>query len=197
MINLSKYLQKSMSYTEYRDFIESLVFEEKTNWHEQSEEMINFTKLNFQRSKRIHKQFRIKDSLLEEVKNLDTGITWLAITEPWCGDAAQNLPAFHEISQYNDFLNLKLVLRDENPELIDNFLTNGTRSIPKIIQLDENLNIIDTWGPRPEALQKMVLDFKLKPWTEKQKFYEEVQSWYNKDKSMTLQNEILALLQKT
>lgn len=186
-----------MSYAEYRDFFESLVFEEKTNWYEQSEEMINFTKLNFQRSKRIHKQFRIKDSLLEVVKNLNSGITWLAITEPWCGDAAQNLPAFHEISQYNDFLNLKLVLRDENPELIDNFLTNGTRSIPKIIQLDENLNIIDTWGPRPEALQKKVLDFKLKPWTEKQKFYEEVQSWYNKDKSMTLQNEILALLQKT
>lgn len=186
-----------MSYAEYCDFFESLVFEEKTNWYKQSEEMINFTKLNFQRSKRIHKQFRIKDSLLEEVKNLNTGIIWLAITEPWCGDAAQNLPAFHEISQYNDFLNLRLVLRDENPELIDNFLTNGTRSIPKIIQLDENLNIIDTWGPRPEALQKMVLDFKLKPWTEKQKFYEAVQSWYNKDKSMTLQNEILALLQKT
>ncbi len=185
-----------MSYAEYLDFFEKLVMEKKSSWHKHSDEMIHFTKLNFQRTKRIHKQFRIRESLLEKVKSLNTEITWLAITEPWCGDAAQNLPVFDEVSQHNDFINLRLVLRDKNLDLIDNFQTNGTRSIPKIIQLDKNLNVTNTWGPRPEPLQKMVMDFKIKPWTEKQKFYEGLQSWYNKDKSMTLQSEILALIQK-
>lgn len=195
-MDIKNYIKKSMSYEEYWDFFETLVKEKKTNWNEQSEEMINYTKLNFQRSKRIHKQFKLLEELREELNDLDMPITWLAITEPWCGDASQNIPVFYEISKCSDLINFRVVLRDENPELINQFQTKGTISIPKIIQLDDDYTVIETWGPRPEVVQSKVMEFKMKPWTDKQKFYEELQGWYNIDKSMTLQNEILSMLNK-
>ncbi len=196
-MDLNKYIQKSMSYDQYWVFFETLVKEGKTNSPEQTQEMIDYTKLNFQRSKRIHKQFNLIDKLKYELEELESPVTWLAITEPWCGDASQNLPLFYEISKISDLINFRLVLRDEHPELINEFQTNGTKSIPKLIQLDEKMSVIDTWGPRPEPVQTMAMEYKIKPWTEKQKFYEELQGWYNTDKGVTLQNEILLMLKKT
>ena len=66
------------------------------------------------------------------------------------------------MAEVNSNINLQLVLRDENLELMDLFLTNGGRSIPKLIALDKDLNILFTWGPRPQTATNMVLDYKTK-----------------------------------
>jgi hypothetical protein len=194
MTNYKDYLENGYSYDEYWAFFENLVNEKKSNWHEQTQEMIDYTKLNYQRARRIHKQFQPLEKLVNFINKLDSEITFLAITEPWCGDAAQNLPIFHELSKESDKITFKLALRDQNPDLMDLFLTNGARSIPKVIILNQDLELQAVWGPRPKHAQEMVMDFKKNPWTEQKKFYEEVQTWYNNDHGQSLQNEILEIL---
>jgi len=120
--------------------------------------------------------------------------TWLVITEGWCGDAAQNLPFLNKMAELNPNITLKLVLRDEHPELMDEFLTNGGRSIPKVIGLDESLNVLGSWGPKPIPMQKEFLENKVSQERTGKEFTEYLHLWYAKDKGLTLQNEILAIL---
>ncbi len=195
-MNLKPYLQKSLSYDEYWSLFENLVKNNTSTGQNKTQEMADYTKLNFQRSRRVHKQFQALPELQDALENIDSKITWLAITEPWCGDASQNLPVFHELSKINKNISFKLVLRDENPVLMDSFLTNGTRSIPKLLQFDEAMNISALWGPRPEPLQKMMMAYKINPHVEKQQFYEEMQAWYNLDRGKTLQSEILEMIKR-
>jgi hypothetical protein len=196
-MNFKTYIENAYSYDDYWQLFEKLVSEERSTWHEHNEEMVNFTKLNLQRSRRVHKKFIIENDLKERLQSIDKPVTWIAITEPWCGDAAQNLPVFAEMSKLNSKITFRLVLRDKNEELMNAFLTNGTKSIPKLIQLDEDLEVVATWGPRPMHAQNMVMDWKKNPHVDKQSFYKEVQAWYNQDNGQSLQKEILKMLESS
>ena len=55
-------------------------------------------------------------------------------------------------------LELRIVLRDEHPEVMDRYLTNGSRSIPIVIALDEEFRELGHWGPRPRELQAWVME---------------------------------------
>ena len=113
--------------------------------------LFEYKKLNLQRSSRIEKYYSVNDELRTLVKNMKQLQTWIVITENWCGDSAQNLPYIAALAELNSFINLKIILRDSNPEVIDQYLTNGTRSIPKLIAFDEEWNELFQWGPRPHA----------------------------------------------
>ena len=97
----------------------------------------------------------------------------------------------------NENINLKLVLRDDNLNLMDLFLTNGGRSIPKLIALDNHNNVIDTWGPRPAVATKMVADYKAKHGAIDAQFKQDLQVWYNKDKGISTQSDFVKIIQKT
>ena len=116
------------------------------------------------------------------------------IAEGWCGDAAQILPMLHKIAEASNKIDLKIVFRDENEALMNNFLTNGSKSIPKIIILDNQQNVINSWGPRPSIATKMVLDFKEKNGQLDANFKKDLQIWYNKDKGNTTQEDLIKLL---
>lgn len=119
---------------------------------------------------------------------------WLVITEAWCGDAAQNIPPIEKIANLNDRIETRYILRDENTELMDQFLTSGSRSIPKLIALDaDTLDVLGTWGARPEAAQKLYYELKEKG-AEKAAIMEHLQRWYNADRTLSLQNEFVNLL---
>src|SRR5690606_32700017 len=102
-----------------------------------TEALVDYTKLNDRRMKRWDKTIKVSDSLQKMIAEFNHPVTWLVITESWCGDAAHVLPALHKIVELNENLNMKIVLRDDNPELMDAFLTEGSRSIPKVIMVDE------------------------------------------------------------
>lgn len=138
------------NYTEYSDLITNLLAENKTTGDNHSDAMINYTKMNQTRMKRLEKTGNYDLTFLQHLEPL-RGQIWYVITEAWCGDAAQNLPWIKKIADYlgND---LRLILRDENLEIMDQFLTNGGRSIPKLVAL-KNDAILFTWGPRPEKIQ--------------------------------------------
>ncbi len=191
---MKEYLEKAIGYPEYKGLIERLVAEGKTTGPKQSEALANFTRLNLARMERIEKTIGLNDQTLSAVHAVERGQIWLVITEAWCGDAAQNVPTIEKIAAESDIIQTRYILRDENLELIDRFLTLGARSIPKLIALDvESLDVLWTWGARPKAAQELF--FKLKEQgIEKPEIMEELQRWYNEDKGRSIQAEFVELL---
>jgi hypothetical protein len=187
-------LKNTISYLEYRDLVKNLLAENKSTGPNQSEELTNYSLLNDRRMKRLDKTIKISDETTQEVKMVNEPQTWLLITEGWCGDAAQNLPVINKMAEINENIDLKIVLRDDHLELMDLFLTNGGRSIPKLIALDKNNNVISTWGPRPTVATKMVADYKEKHGGLDAKFKEDLQVWYNKDKGLSTQEDFVSLI---
>jgi hypothetical protein len=150
-------LKRTFSYPEYQELIAELVDKGLTSGPEQSEKHTHFTKLNFQRLKRVYKTLRLSEEIEEAAKNVQSEMLWVVIVESWCGDVPQNLPFMEAISQISNNINLKIIFRDENPEIMDRFLTNGTRSIPKLICLDPHTyEVAGTWGPRPAGALALV-----------------------------------------
>ena len=122
--------------------------------------------------------------------------TWLVISEGWCGDAAQLLPIMSKMAEVSENIDFQIVLRDDNDELMSQFLTNGGKAIPKLIILDENNNLIADWGPRPEPARKLIADYKAANGLVDEPVKIELQKWYLQDKGITTQNEIMALMIK-
>lgn len=188
-------LQKAISYTEYRTLVANLLAEGKSTGPEQTEELFEYSKLNDRRMHRLDKTVKLSEAAQEKIKSFTGNVTWLVITEGWCGDAAQNLPVIEKAASLHDDINLKLVLRDENLELMDAFLTNGTRSIPKLIMIDNHTkNVLGTWGPRPTEATKMVKDFKEAHGQLTPEFKQDLQVWYNKNKGESTIEDLLQLL---
>lgn len=193
---IEKSVNKAMDYAQYNLLFKQLVDEERTTG-EQSQEKIDYTKLNFSRTKRLDKTAIVSKEAMEIFKNILKKQTWLVISEPWCGDAVQTLPFLNKIAQMSENIDFKIVLRDENPELMNQFLTNGSQSIPIVIILDENMNIFQTFGPRSKAATKLVIDYKARHGVIDDAFKEELQVWYNNDKGASVVNDILESLEVT
>lgn len=191
-----EHLAKAVSYTQYRELIDTLLAENKTTGINHSEDMVEYTRLNMHRMLRMEKTINLDDELIQVLLSVQTKMIWVILTEAWCGDAAQNLPGLVKIADASPLIDVKLLLRDENPELMDAYLTNGTRSIPKLIALDATtLEEIGTWGPRPDPAQQLVVELKQQQ-TPFKEFAEKLHGWYAKDRSQTLQNEFKVLLRK-
>jgi hypothetical protein len=191
---IDKSLESAYSYQEYKDLVRSLLAEGKATGPNQSEDITNYSMLNDKRMKRLDKTVKISDETTSEIQNLKEPQTWLVLTEGWCGDAAQNLPVINKMAELNENIELKLILRDENLELMDLFLTNGGRSIPKLIVLDKNQNALNTWGPRPDVAAKLVADYKATHGVLDAQLKEDLQVWYNKDKGKSAQNDFIKLI---
>jgi len=189
-----KDIDKSMSFEQFYQLTEDLVKNEGTTGSDKSSAMVNYTKLNFSRMKRILKTTPISDEVLNTVECLSDKLTWVVLVESWCGDAAQNLPVFAKIAEANPNINLRILLRDDNLDVMNQYLTNGGMSIPKLIALDENLNELGTWGPRPKFLQDWMYENKANPKMEMSELKEKFQIWYTKDKGKTLQKEMVLLM---
>tara|TARA_B110000046_G_scaffold28052_1_gene28880 strand:- start:206666 stop:207286 length:621 start_codon:yes stop_codon:yes gene_type:complete len=188
-------LNTAMSYETYMNLLIDLLAEGKPTWVDQNEAMVAHGKMNLQRMKRLNKTIQLQDELQDVISGLTRKITFLVITEGWCGDAAQNVPVFNKLIEHSENIDLKLILRDKNLDVMDAFLTNGGRSIPKLIALDTtSLKVIGTWGPRPDTAQFMVTEFKKIENGDYSEFVKEVQLWYAKDKTLSMQKELIELL---
>ena len=187
---ISTALDRAISGTAYDAMLQTYATDGKTSGA-QKEDLIHYTKLNAHRSKRITKTATILPDLAEKVKALPKQ-TWLLITETWCGDAANSVPLIAKLAELNQNIDLKVVLRDENTDLMDQFLTKGGRSIPKLIGLDEELNVLFDWGPRPQEAQDLYWNWRESedriPYSE---FHVVMQKWYNDNKGEAIQHELM------
>jgi hypothetical protein len=158
------------------------------------EDYLNYTKLNWSRMNRWLKTGKITADFQNALQQIHQPQQWIVITEPWCGDAAHITPFLELAGRENPMISVSYELRDSEPFRIENYRTNGTLSIPKLIILDENGNDLATWGPRPAECQKMFEKLKAEKATF-EKIKEEIQQWYNSNKGLEIQKE-LALLVK-
>lgn len=187
-------LKNTFDYPSYRKLIDELLVEGKTTGLNQSESYISYAMLSQKRMRKWEKIGKVNPELSERVKDIDRPMTWLIITEGWCGDAGQILPFVAKLAGENPLVNMQLVLRDEHPELMNMFLTNGGRSIPIIIGISEKMEVLGHWGPRPELIQREFLENKISGERTGKEFSEYMHLWYAKDKGVSFQNEFLAIL---
>ena len=188
-------LSQSHSYVGYRNQIKNLLKEGKSTGKEQSEALTHYSELNEARMNRLEKTVKISTEIIQKLNQLNGDYIWLVISEGWCGDAAQILPVIYKMAELSEKIDLKIVFRDENDDLTNLFLTNGTKSIPKLIILDKiTLEVLGDYGPRPIGANQFMLDYKKEFGMIDEKAKSELQMWYFKDKGLSIQNEILELL---
>jgi len=153
---------------------------------------MEYTKLNISRMNRWLKQGVLNEELVIKLKEISAPQNWVLITEPWCGDAAHIVPFFYLLSNVNPLISLEIQLRDTNSE-IENYLTNGSKSVPKFIVRNKQNEDLYTWGPRPVAAQNHFMHLKAQGLPlDQQKMG--LQQWYNIDKGESLQQELLELV---
>lgn len=187
------------TYESYLKEFEKWVQNGATSSASPSPALVEYTKLNWARTQRIHKTILLNPELIKAVERIQHNYTWIVLTEAWCGDSAQNLPIIAEIANINPAkIKLFILLRDGNPELMNKYLTNGARAIPKLVAVNETLSKeAFVWGPRPAPAQELFKNWKMNPagksWDN---FEKDLHSWYAKDKSATLQAEFLEVFNR-
>lgn len=188
-------LEESMSYEEYRSLVKDLLARGKSTGKSQTEDLLNYSKLNNSRMRRLDKTFKISEDTAENLRSITKNQIWIVLTEGWCGDAAHSLPVINKMVENSEGINLKILLRDENEELMNKFLTKGNKSIPKLIMLDADTNeLIDSWGPRPTEAAEMVNKQMERHGILDADFKKDLQVWYNANKGTNIEEDILALL---
>lgn len=190
-------LVKSYSYFTYREHVTNLLKEGKSTGNEQSESLTKYSELNEVRMNRLEKTIQITERVAQSLENLQANYIWIVISEGWCGDAAQLLPIIHKMAERSEKIDLRIVLRDENEALMNQFLTNGGKAIPKLLILDaETLTVLSDWGPRPEGAKNLILDYKAQHGVVDETAKTELQKWYLHDKGISTQTEIIALVER-
>lgn len=188
---------KSMSYSAYRKMIDELLENGKTTGENHSEAMLEYTKMNVHRMNKWDKTVSINDELVASLNNLIKKIKLVTYTEAWCGDAAHNVPIIEKLAQASHNISHELLLRDENEEIFSKYLYNGTMSIPITVFFDAETGVeLATWGPRPKVAQDMVEENKVSQALPAEELKKQLQLWYAKDKSQTMQSELVELISK-
>jgi Thioredoxin len=189
-----KILQSGLSYESYmQNWKKEIADFNPENASEKEKKDNEYKKLNLQRSKRLGKYYNVSNELKEMLKSIEDIQIWMVITENWCGDSAQNLPLIAKIAYENPNINLKIIGRDSHLDIIDNFPTNGTRSIPKLVAFNKKEDELFQWGPRPKKLQDLFYKFKNEG-VEKNKIYKQLHVWYPKYGVEEVEKEFIVLI---
>ena len=195
-IPVAKALFNSHSYSEYRKLVSDLLVEGKSTGNEQSEDLTHYSTLNKTRMNRLDKTIKITEENSRKLKSLDSEYIWLVISEGWCGDAAQLLPIINKMAVESGKIDLRIVLRDENEELMNLFLTNKSKAIPILIVVDVATgNVLGNWGPRPKGATDLIIDYKKEFGVVDETAKNNLQLWYLHDKGLTTQEELINLMQ--
>jgi thiol-disulfide isomerase/thioredoxin len=187
------------NYRQCLDWVDNLVRNGKTSGNVQSEVLFAFKALNQKRMARLDRTIDVKQKLIKAVLSFKSKQIWYVIAEPWCGDCAQLLPLFAKIAASSSLMiELRSILRDENPEWMEKYHTNGSKSVPKLIVFNVFGNERFIWGARPEPalalLNQGKIDAKGRSWND---FEKALHLWYTKDKTLTTQAELYEILFKT
>ncbi|MFK8058356.1 MAG: thioredoxin family protein [Saprospiraceae bacterium] len=193
---LQNALSAARTYPEYRQFLQEQLDQGLTTGPNQGDYYLEIAQLNQKRMDRLDKKNRLTDEFMELLGGVQRKYLMLVLSEGWCGDAAQTLPMFNWIAESSPNIELKVVLRDEHTDLMDQYLTDGGRSIPKVLFIDMDTNeVLADWGPRPLIAQAISLRYKRSP--EPKKPYAEhhidLHGWYARDKTRSTQAELISL----
>lgn len=183
----------TMNFQEYLSYFEAVLGNETPTAPYDNPDYHNYTRLNWARMNRWLKTA----ALSEEMKAALNGITqpqhWIVITEPWCGDAAHSVPFLQLMALQNPLITASYELRDSEPFRINEYLTNGGKSIPKLIVRNKAGEDLAVWGPRPAKCQEVYAALSAQK-VDLETLKTGLQNWYNADKGQEIQAELSALL---
>ncbi|MBS4070066.1 MAG: thioredoxin family protein [Algoriphagus sp.] len=190
-------IENGFSYSEFVEFTEKLVEEKRTTGANQSEAYLDYTRMCLQRMNRWNKTAKVSAKMTHLMESIQESQIWLIITEAWCGDGAQSIPYLAKLAELNPKIKLRIIMRDEYPEIMDAYLTNGARSIPKLVAFTEDLKVeLFTWGPKPLYLMNRHKEYKHdSKGLSYSGFLEEIHLWYAKNKNQDLEAELFPLIQ--
>lgn len=186
---MEKYWENAITFDEYMQ-----VAKQGAENPAEGDHYKDYYELGLQRMERTLKTFKVNPEMLEKLKSKNFDGKVLIISEPWCGDASATVPA---VSQFFAAagIEVKIFLRDSDPSLIDQFLTNGTQSIPKIVLLNSDFSVKNVWGPRPEYGTQLLKKFKENEETyPREEFYNDLQVYYAKNRGADAIEEIINLI---
>lgn len=116
--------------------------------------MYHYLNYNWERQAHVHEAYAPSKELSSAVESIEKSRLWMVLTEPWCGDSAFLLPVVAEAASLSEKITLRILLRDENLDVMDQYLTGGSRSIPKLVSFSESGDERFSWGPRPEGARQ-------------------------------------------
>ncbi len=186
------------SYSAYKEVVVRLFEQDKVTGPNQIPSLLESTKMSIQRMKKWDKIFKVSGEMLTHLNQLEDHWTWYMITEGWCGDASQILPVVAKIAGHTDRIELKLLLRDENTEIMGKYLTNGGMAIPVLVAVNNRTGEeLPHWGPRPEGIKLRLENLKKEsPEISKSELSKQLHLWYAKDKGISTQHDILQLVKQ-
>lgn len=193
-MNVLKVISKSriFTYPEFIDYVNSLWKSGSVTGLTQSTDRLNATKINLQRMRRLSRAAQISKKLISEVENIEGKWKWTLIVEGWCGDAAQLGPYIYKVSELSESIDLEIILRDENPEIMDDYLVDGNRSIPILICTDDNSKKeLGFWGSRPKSVVNWIESYKIQnPNCSPEEFKKDLHLFYTKDKGDAINKDL-------
>jgi hypothetical protein len=185
-------IDNAYTYTTYRQAIDDMLAQPPAN--AAAEKVRTYIIKNVEMMAEYDETYEVFDSLKEALAKAPA-TTWLVLTEGWCGDAAFNIPMLHVIEKaMPDKVKLRLLFRDSNLDVMDANLTDGGRSIPKMVVLSDELQVLGHWGPRPGELQILLKAWKAEGLT-LHDIIPNVHAWYNANKTYSLQTELKTLIE--
>lgn len=196
MIEISKnpINKDAMTYEEYSILsIEEIESTYSENLEGEEKERFEKRKLNVARSKRLNKQFFPSPKTVVNLAKIKSPQHWIVLTETLCGDSAQNVPVIAKIAKLNPNIKLQILPRDSNLEIMDQYLTDGIRGIPKLIAFDGIGNELFRWGPRPERAKELVQELRSKGYSKKE-WLEELHKWYSQNRGKDTEEELVCLI---
>ena len=137
---------------------------------------------------------RVDDEFLRRAAALPGSWHLLVLSEDWCGDAVNTVPVVAKLAERSPNMDLRVLGREMNPDLMDAHLTGSSRSIPVVIALDESFEERGWWGPRPTVLQHWVSG--QGQLLEKSARYREARIWYARDQGRTTLEEVMSMLER-
>lgn len=187
---------KTYSYNQYRILIDELLNQNKTTGKNHTQGYLDYTKLNVQRMNRVDKTLSISPEFQHKFSSGPNAI-WLLFSEAWCGDCGQIVPVIAKAAEAsNHKIDLRIVIADEYPELFEHFLTNGARSVPKLVVVNPTtFESGKSWGARPQSAHAIMLNWKANQETiSKEQFQKDLHLWYAQNKGFETLQELTALL---
>jgi hypothetical protein len=142
----------------------------------------------------LYKRAKVQEDVSAMVARVKHPWHLLVLSEDWCGDSINTLPAVARLTEATPLIDMRIIGRDANPDLMSSHLTGLSRSIPVIMVLDDDFNERGWWGPRPGPLQTWVVERGLA--LPKDERYREVRTWYARDHGETALTELLEIITK-
>jgi hypothetical protein len=188
-------LDQTISWDQYYALVKQYVETDDKPELYRNEKMLRYTGENLKRMDHVLANINIESKLYHALNAVTTPWTWIVLAEPWCGDVSQEIGALYTFSTCNENITFRILQSDSHPEVLDHYVTGGSRSIPKLICLrTETLEEVGTWGPRPAVLQKIVMDNKDRTDISFGDKVRMIHAWYGEDMTRSIQEEFIDLI---